>query len=82
MMIKFVINSEYLTPVISLLETRDIFTLFEPLAPDYPRVEVTCYIADLLDAIAACVIASMYGGVPFPQAHPDATAHHAPYTNE
>ena len=82
MTIKFVIDSEQLTPVISQLETRDIFTLSEPLAPDHPRVEITCYIADLLDAIAACVIAAMYGGIPFPRARPDATTHNAPYTIE
>lgn len=82
MNVRFVIDSDLLTPVISQLESRDIFTVFEYLAPGYPRVEITCYIADLLDAFAACIIGAMYGGIPFPEARPDATAHNATYTIE
>ena len=82
MNVRFVIDSEQLTPVITHLESRDIFTVFEYLAPGYPRVEVTCYIADLLDAVTACIIGAMYGGIPFPEARPDATTHNATYTIE
>lgn len=80
MNVRFVIDSEQLTPVIKQLESRDIFTVYESLAPDYPRVEITCYIADILDAVTACIIGAMYGGIPFPETRPDATSHNATYT--